>query len=68
MILVQEMEAENLRVKSDSQLVTSQITGEYQTKDTQLIKYLAKIQNLASGFKFFEATYVLREQNLKAYY
>lgn len=33
MTLTQEMGAENLREKSDSQLVTSQITGEYQTKD-----------------------------------
>jgi ribonuclease HI len=47
MTLALEMGAENLRAKSDSQLVTSQITGEYQTKDTQLAKYLTKVQSLA---------------------
>jgi ribonuclease HI len=66
MILAQEMGAENLRAKSDSQLVMSQSTGEYQTKDPQLIKYLAKVQDLAKRFMFFEAVYVPREQNARA--
>jgi len=61
-----EMGAENLRAKSDSQLITSQISGEYQMKDTQLCKYLAKVKSLAEKFKFFEAIYVLREQNSRA--
>lgn len=58
MTLAQEMGAENLRAKSDSKLVTSQITGENQTKDPQLVKYLAKVQDLAKRFDFFEAVYV----------
>jgi len=66
MTLAKEMGPKNLRAKSDSQLVTSQITGEYQTKDTQLIKYLAKVQSLAKGFHFFEAIYVSQEQNSRA--
>jgi len=41
------MGAENLRAKSDSQSITSQISGEYQTKDPQLCKYLIKVQNMA---------------------
>ena len=36
MNLTAEMGAENLKAESDSQLITSQITGEYQTKDLQL--------------------------------
>jgi ribonuclease HI len=64
--LAQEMRAENLRAKSDSQLITNQITGEYQTKDAQLAKYLAKVQSLAKRFSFFEAIYVPREQNSRA--
>jgi ribonuclease HI len=66
MTLAKEMGAENLRAKSDSQLITSQITAEYQTKDIQLIKYLAKVQDLAKRFTFFEAVYVPREQNSRA--
>jgi len=66
MNLAAEMGAENLRAKSDSQLITSQISGEYQTKDTQLGKYLTKVKSLAEKFKFFEAIYVQREQNSRA--
>jgi ribonuclease HI len=66
MTLAREMCVENLRAKSDSQLVTSQIIGEYQMKDTQLIKYLTKVHNLAERFSFFEAIYVPREQNSRA--
>jgi len=66
MNLAHEMGAENLRARSESQLVTSQITSEYQTKDTQQSKYLAKLKTLAGSFKFFEAIFVPREQNAKA--
>jgi hypothetical protein len=66
MTLAQEMGDENLRSKSDSQLVTSKITGEYQTKDSQLVKYLGKVHALAKRFIFFEAIYVPREQNSRA--
>jgi hypothetical protein len=54
MKLAREMEVTDLRAKSDSQLVTNQVSGEYQTKDPQLIKYLEKVRNLASQFKRFE--------------
>jgi hypothetical protein len=37
MTLAQEMGAENLRATSDSQLVTSQFIGEFQTKDIHLV-------------------------------
>lgn len=63
--LAHEMCVECLRAQSDS-LMTSQITGEYQTKVTQLAKYLAKVKTLASSFKFFEAIFVPREQNAMA--
>jgi len=33
MILAKEMGAQSLLAKSDSQLVTGQVTGEYQAKD-----------------------------------
>jgi hypothetical protein len=39
MKLAKEMEVTDLRAKSDSQLVTNQVSGEYQTKDPQLMKY-----------------------------
>jgi len=64
--LVAEMGAENLKAKSDSQLITSQISREFQTKDPQLCKYLSKVRNLAEKFKFFEAIYIPKEQNSRA--
>jgi ribonuclease HI len=66
MNLTHEIGAENLRARSDSQLETSQITGEYQTKNTQLSKYLAKVNTLAGSFKFFKEIFVPREQNARA--
>ena len=65
MNLALEMGAENLGEKSDSQVITSQITGEYQTKDAQLTKYLARVKDLTKNFKFFEAIFVPRVQNAR---
>ncbi|KAK2410326.1 hypothetical protein QL285_045693 [Trifolium repens] len=66
MKLAREMEVTDLRTKSDSQLVTNQVSGECQTKDPQLVKYLERVQSLASQFKRFELIYVPREQNARA--
>lgn len=66
MLLAQEMGAKNLRARSDSQLMTNQISREYQTKDQQLSKYLARVRKLVSDFQFFEAIYVPRESNSRA--
>ncbi|KAK2427613.1 hypothetical protein QL285_026181 [Trifolium repens] len=66
MKLAREMKFADLRAKSDSQLVTNQVSGKYQTKDPQLVKYLEKVQSLASQFKRFELIYVPREQNARA--
>ena len=40
MLLAKEMGARSLLSKSDSQLVTDQVTGEYQAKDPQIVAYL----------------------------
>jgi ribonuclease HI len=66
MKLAREMEVTDLRAKSDSQLVTNQVSGDYQTKDPQLVKYLEKVQSLASQFEHFELIYVPREQIARA--
>ncbi|MCI43829.1 putative gag polyprotein, partial [Trifolium medium] len=43
MKLAKEMEVQELRAQSDSQLVAHQVAGEFQTKDPQLAKYLEKV-------------------------
>jgi ribonuclease HI len=66
MELAREIEVTDLRAKSDSQLVTNQVSGEYQTKDPQLTKYLEKVKALKEQFNTFELIYVPREQNSRA--
>jgi ribonuclease HI len=64
--LAKEMDITDLKAKSDSQLVTNQVSGEFQTKDPQLVKYLERVRNLANHFNSFELVYVPREQNARA--
>jgi ribonuclease HI len=66
MKLAREMDMTDLKAKSDSQLVTNQVSGEFQANDPQLIKYLEKVRNLANLFRSFELIYVPREQNARA--
>jgi ribonuclease HI len=60
------MDVTDLRAKSDSQLVTNQVSGEYQTKDPQLMKYLERVNKLKDQFNTFELIFVPREQNSRA--
>ncbi|RDX84749.1 Retrovirus-related Pol polyprotein from transposon 17.6, partial [Mucuna pruriens] len=61
MRLAKELEAKTLTAKSDSKLVTSQVNGEYQAKDPQLIKYLERATGMAATFKKFTLQHVPRE-------
>jgi ribonuclease HI len=65
MKLAKEMDITDLKAKSDSQLVTTQVSGEFQAKDPQLIKYLERVRGMANHFKSFELVYVPREQNAR---
>ena len=49
--------------KSDSLLVTGQVTGEYQAKDPQMVAYLEYVHVLKETF---ELVHVPREQNARA--
>ena len=66
MLLAKEMGAQSLLAKSDSQLVTGQVTGEYQAKDSQMAAYLRYVQALKGAFAAFELVRVPREQNAGA--
>jgi len=66
LLLAKEMGAQSLLAKSDSQLVTGQVTGEYQAKDPQMVAYLGYVQVLKSVFAVFEPVHVPREQNAQA--
>jgi len=53
MLLAKEMGAQSLLAKSDSQLVTGQVTGEYQAKDPQMAAYLRYVEVLKRAFAAF---------------
>ena len=61
MLLAKEMGPKSLIAKSDSQLLTRQVTGEYQAKDPQMAAYLQYVQILKETFIVFELVYVPRE-------
>jgi len=66
MLLAKEMGAKGLLVKSDSLLVTGQVTREYQAKDPQMVAFLEYVQVLRETFEVFELVHVPREQNAQA--
>jgi len=65
-LLAKEMGAKVLMAKSDSLLITGQVTGEFQTKDPQMAAYLEYVQELRRSFVLFEVVHVPREQNARA--
>ena len=66
MLLAKEMGDQIILAKSDSQLVTGQVTGGYQAKDPQMAVYLKYVEVLKRAFAAFELVPVPREQNARA--
>jgi len=66
MLLAKELGAQSLLVKSDSLLITGQVTNEYHAKDPQLASYLRYVMILRANFSMFDLVHVPREQNSRA--
>ncbi|GAU11232.1 hypothetical protein TSUD_342220 [Trifolium subterraneum] len=64
--LAEDMGAEEIRIFTDSQLVASQVSGEYQTKEERLLEYLNLIRAKLAKFKETEVKHVPREHNARA--
>ena len=64
-LLAKEMGAKVLMAKSDSLLVTGQVTGKFQGKDPQMAAYLEYVKELKRSFVLFEVIHVPREQNVR---
>ncbi|GAU34804.1 hypothetical protein TSUD_394300, partial [Trifolium subterraneum] len=64
--LAEDMGAEEIRIFTDSQLVASQVSGEYQTKEERLLEYLNLIRAKLAKFKGTEVKHVPREHNARA--
>ncbi|XP_057734463.1 uncharacterized protein LOC130949870 [Arachis stenosperma] len=64
--LAKEVGAEVLEINTDSQVVSSQINGDYQTRDPLLQQYLAKVNKLKEEFNHVTIRHVPRERNARA--
>src|ERR1044072_2917579 len=64
--MAMDLGVRNLTVNSDSQLVVSQISGDYQAKDDTMAKYLAKVQQLIEMVGTVQVNYVPREATKRA--
>ncbi|XP_019414570.1 PREDICTED: uncharacterized protein LOC109326333 [Lupinus angustifolius] len=64
--LAKEVGARKVLICNDSQLVVSQVSGAYQTKDALLGKYLLKVKELMADFSEAVIQHVPRESNARA--
>ncbi|XP_025703564.1 uncharacterized protein [Arachis hypogaea] len=64
--LAKELGAKVLEVNTDSQVVSSQINGDYQTRDPLHQQYLAKVNELKERFEHITVQHVPRERNTRA--
>jgi len=58
--------AEHLRAFSDSQLIVSQVTREYEARDAGMMAYLAKVKKCSESFKAFEINRAPQSKNRQA--
>jgi ribonuclease HI len=61
-----DMGARKVKIFTDSQLVASQVTGEFQVKEDHLQKYVQLVLEKMKEFKNVEVTHVPDEQNTRA--
>ncbi len=60
------LKAENVLVRTDSQLLARQIDGKYKVKNPQLIELFDKVRKSASKFSAFKVEHIPREENKEA--
>ncbi|XP_027088595.2 uncharacterized protein [Coffea arabica] len=63
MEMTRKLEAESIKVYSDSQLIVNQVLRNYEIKEEPLKKYAAKAHELRSQFKQFTLEQVSRNRN-----
>lgn len=63
--MVEELGARGIILFSDSQLVTQQVKGEYETKEAKMRAYLERVMNVKNKFYTFEVEQILREKTMK---
>ncbi|CAJ2674993.1 unnamed protein product [Trifolium pratense] len=61
--LAEDLQAKEIKIYTDSQLVASQVLGEYQTKNDNLSEYLVLVKEKITKFNSVEILHVPREHN-----
>ena len=61
-----EIQAHEIQLFSDSELIVKQINGQYRVKNADLKKYYDQIMNILSGFGSWQVTHVYRDKNKEA--
>ncbi|GAU26664.1 hypothetical protein TSUD_314410 [Trifolium subterraneum] len=64
--LAEDVGAKEIKIYTDSQLVASQVLGEYQAKNDNLFEYLALVKERITKFDSVEIQHVPREHNKRA--
>ena len=64
--LAHSMEADQLEICSDSQLVVKQIEESYEVRDEKMILYLKKVRELLKKFTRVQVKHVPRVENTRA--
>ncbi|GAU41760.1 hypothetical protein TSUD_13610 [Trifolium subterraneum] len=64
--LAEDVGAKEIKIYTDSQLVASQVLGEYQAKNDNLSEYLALVKEKITKFDSAEIQHVPREHNKRA--
>ncbi len=61
-----QLKAENIEIRTDSELIGYQLMGKYKIKDLDLQPFFIKAWNLLQDFEGVEIKIIRREQNKKA--
>lgn len=61
--LAKELEIKSLEIFCNSLLVVYQVRRDYQAKGQRLAPYLIQIQELLTGFEYYDITHLPRDQN-----
>ncbi|XP_057811344.1 uncharacterized protein LOC131025564 [Salvia miltiorrhiza] len=64
--ILRELRADNVVIKTDSQLVAQQLNGGYEIKEERMKQYFNKVQEIGKKFEKLEIQQVPREENQRA--
>lgn len=61
--ILKNLNAEEVTLHTDSQLVSQQILGNFEIKDERMFRYVGKIREVVTHFSKFTIKQVAREEN-----